>query len=309
MLDLGRVVVTGATGLVGTALVQKLKSHGQTVIPLSRKDCDLLKFEDTLRFIKDVRPNLVFHIAAKVLGIQGNRENKGSQFFENVLINTHVVEASRIAGVRKLVAMGTVASYGDAVPRPMNEDDIWLGCPYSMEDSYGHAKRALLAQLIAYHEQYGMDFGYAISTNLYGPNDRFDTQGGHVVPSLIAKFDMAKAEGRAVEVWGDGSPTRDFLFSYDAADALIQIAQRGSGPINLASGNVVRISDLVEILVEIFDYDKIAWNASMPNGQDHRVYDLKRLQSVGFVPKHSLRDGLSLTVEWYRQYKSSVRHR
>ncbi len=307
VVDLGRIVVTGAGGLVGTALIQNLVSHGQTVIPLTRSDCDLLKFEDTVQFFKDVRPDVVFHLAAKVFGIRGNYRNKGTQFFENMMINAHVVEACRIASVRKIVAMGTVASYGDTVPRPMKEENIWLGRPHSLEDSYGHAKRAMLAHLKSYREQYGMAFGYAISTNLYGPNDRFDIENGHVVPSLIAKFSAAKAANKAVEVWGDGSPTRDFLFSPDAADALIRICEQGSGAINVATGDVVTIRDLVGALAEIFDYNRVVWNTSMPNGQDHRRYDLSRLRTIGFAPKHSLRQGLRATVDWYQKNLGNIR--
>ena len=306
-----RIVITGGTGLVGTALQQVLADKGyENVVALSSKDCDLTDWLATLQFFREIRPSLVYHLAARVYGIMGNMQNKGLSFLDNIRINTNVVEACRQVGVEKIVAMGSGCVYPYPAPsRTLQEDMIWQGAPHHSEDSYAHAKRAMLAQLLAYREQWGTSFVFAISGNLYGPNDRFDPQQGHVIPSLVRKFYEAKRDGGRVNVWGDGSARRDFMFSLDAAEGLYHMMEKGEGPMNLCSGNVYAIKEIVDILADITGlHDRIDWDSSKPNGQDYRAYDCSRLAATGFSPRYSLREGLELTYKWYEKHAKEARH-
>lgn len=302
-------MVTGAGGVIGKALVENLTAAGyENVVGLVSADGDLCSFDETMTLMETHRPAMVFHMAARVSGIMGNMKNRALAYLDNIRINTNVIESARLTGVKKIVAMGTTAIYSDLVTLPMKEDDLWLGPPHASEAPYGHAKRAMLAQLEAYREQYGIDFAYAISTNLYGAHDRFDEQYGHVVPSLISKFYSASRSGDDVTVWGDGSPQRDFLYSRDAAEALRLIGENGHGPINLASGSPVKIRDVVEILAEISEITGVVrWDASKPNGQMLRQYSVDRLSSLGFIPRYSLKDGLRETYDWFAQNQGNLR--
>ncbi|MCD7109686.1 GDP-L-fucose synthase [Rhizobium sp. DKSPLA3] len=294
-------LVTGASGMLGSALVQKLKRlKTYDVISVARADVDLLKAEDVRAFFEDVKPKIVFHCAAKVAGLGGNSAFPAEFFDENVLINTHVVQASRLAGASKFVAVSTAAIYSDTAPLPMKESDIWEGPPHSSEIAYGVAKRAMLTQLQSYKTQYGLDYGYAVLTNLYGPNDTFNMNYGHVVPSLMCKFREAISRTKNIEVWGDGTPQRDFLHVDDAAEALIHIGERGDGAFNVASGSTVTIRELVEMLAGIVEFNgEIVWNRDKPNGQLLRQYDLSSIHSLGFTPQVSLPKGLKSTWDWY----------
>lgn len=297
-----RILVTGARGLVGSALVERLKTQDfEAVIPLGRQDCDLMDRAATEAFITEARPDHVFHAAARVYGIMGNMKNRALSFHENVVINTNVIHASHLAGVRKITVMGTGAVYPYPSPRlPLVEDDIFLGRPHPAEESYAHAKRAALAMLEAYRHDHGLDWAYVVSCNLFGPRDKFDVELGHVVPSLIAKFHMAKETGGSVTVWGDGSAQRDFLYVNDCAAAVQRIMEAGQGPVNIGSGTVYRIGDIVETLARVTGMEgRIDWDASKPNGQDYRAYDMSRLTGLGFRPEYSLEQGLIDTWEWY----------
>jgi len=296
-----KILVTGANGLVGTALVDELNKQGYKNLYLITRDlCDLTHFESVKSLFLKISPEIVFHNAAAVYGIGGNLKNQGSIFLENSLINAHVIESSRLAGVKKIIAMGSVAAYPDPKCEPVKEDQIWDGPPHASESSYGHAKRSMLAQLLAYHENYGLDFAYVISTNLYGPNDKFDCQNGHVIPSLIRKFYDAKKNGDTVFVWGDGSSARDFLYSKDMARALVLIMKEFMGCINVASGNKIRIKDVVSFLSNYYDMsDKIEWDNRMPNGRKFYELDLTRLKNLGFEPGYSYKEGLIETLDWF----------
>lgn len=296
-----KILITGARGLVGSALVEELKSQGYTnlYLPL-RQDCDLTNFQDVKSTFLKVNPDIVFHCAAAVYGIGGNLKNKGSIFLDNILMNTHVIEASRLSGVKKIIAMGTVAAYPDPKTEPVKEEDIWEGPPHGSESSYGHAKRAMLAQLLAYRENYGLDYAYVISSNLFGPNDKFDVQLGHVIPSLIRKFYEAKKNGTNVNIWGDGSAARDFLYSKDMARALVLIMNMHTGPINVASGEKIMIKEVVEYLSEYFGMQgSVEWDHRMPNGRKFYEVDLSRLRSIGFEPAFSSKEGLAETLNWF----------
>lgn len=297
-----RILVTGARGLVGSAVVERLAEQGfQAVIPVGRQDCDLMDRAATEALIAEARPHHVFHAAARVYGIMGNMKNRALSFHENVVINTNVIHASHLAGVRKITVMGTGAVYPYPSQRlPLIEDDIFLGRPHPAEEAYAQAKRAALAMLEAYRHDHGIDWAYVVSCNLFGPRDKFDVDFGHVVPSLIAKFHKARQTGGNVLVWGDGSAQRDFLYVDDCAAAVQLIMQAGQGPINIGSGTVYRIRDIVDTLARVTGMeDRIDWDASKPNGQDYRAYDLSRLTALGFRSEVSLEEGLTKTWEWY----------
>ena len=293
---------------MGRALVAELRADGQAVVGLGSAAADLRDPGATEAVFGRYRPEVIYHLASRVRGIMGNAGTQGDAYLDNIRINTNVVEAARRWGVRKVVAMGSAAIYGDRVPLPMREEDYWIGRPHASEAGYAHAKRAMLAQLEAYREQWGLEFAYCISTNLFGPHDRFDERGGHVVASLISKFHRATRTGEAVTVWGSGIPMRDFLFVADAAKAMRVIGATGSGAINLATGETVSIRGLAELLAEISGYGReIVWDASKPDGQMRRAYDLSRLRALGVGPGRSLRDGLAETYAWFVAHAPDVR--
>jgi GDP-L-fucose synthase len=230
-------------------------------------------------------------------------------FLDNLLINTNVIDAARQLGVHKVVVMGSVSIYADGLVQPVREEDIWHGPPHRSEAGYAHAKRAMLAQLEMYRDQYGMDYACAISTNLFGPNDRFDELNGHVVPSLISKFHRAVRSEGTVVAWGSGTPTRDFLYSEDAAAALVILLARGHGAYNLASGTHVTIRTLVETIATVSGYDgDITWDPSKPDGQSSRSFNIERLTDLGWRPDTSLEEALRQTFDWYATNASTARH-
>lgn len=303
-----KALVTGATGLLGTALVAGLRAARDEVIALGSRDADLSEAAVAEAVLTRHRPEIVYHLAARVRGIMGNAGSQGDALLDNIRINTNTIDAARKAGVRKLVAMGSAAIYADTVPLPMREDDAWAGPPHRSEAGYAHAKLAMLAQLDAYREQWGLEFAYCISTNLFGPRDRFDERHGHVIPSLISKFHRAMTTGEPVTVWGSGTPTRDFLHVGDAAAALRQIGAAGSGAVNLASGESVSIRAVAELIAEIVGYRReIVWDRSKPDGQMRRAYDVSRLRALGVGPGRTLRDGLAETHAWFSAHADEAR--
>ncbi len=296
-----KILITGARGLVATALIEELKKQGYlNLYPISKQECDLRDFHSVQSIFSQIKPDVVFHTAASVFGIGGNAKNQGSIFLDNILINTHVIEASRLCKAKKVICMGTVAAYPEPKTEPVSEDQIWEGPPHKSESSYGHAKRAMLAQLLAYYENYNLDFAYVISTNLYGQNDKFDTKFGHVIPSLIRKFYEAQKNDANVTIWGDGTAARDFLYSKDMARALILIMNNFSGPINVASGEKQMLRNVVELLCQYFNmHNKVQWDTTMPNGRRYYEIDLTRLKSIGFQPIYTMEQGLIETLEWF----------
>ena len=305
-----RILITGGNGLVGYALKKLLQEQGYTQIftPTSR-EYNLTNMEQTLKMFAELKPDYVFHNAARVYGIMGNMENKGLSYLDNVMINTNVVEASRIFNIKKIVAMGSGCVYPYPSPGlPLKEDMMWMGYPHDSEDSYAISKRAMYAQLCAYKKSYNTNFAFVISCNLYGPHDKFDENFGHVTPALISKFYRAYKNGDDIVVWGDGSAQRDFLFSYDAAQALINIMFNIDGAVNIGSSSVIKIKDIVDNLADITGlHCKVKWDSTKPNGQDYRAYDLTKLKSTGFEPKYDLYKGLKITWDWFCENIQNIR--
>lgn len=302
------VLVTGASGVIGTATVRVLEGAGYRVTAVSSVDGDLRDAAVAASIVQNAAPDAIVHLAARVGGLMGNAGSQGQMYLDNVLINTNVIEAARRAEVRKVVAMGSVAVYPDGIDLPMRESDIWQGAPHESEAGYAHAKRSMLAQLDAYRKQYGLEFAFAVCTNLFGPNDRYDEARGHVLPSLMSKFHRGVTKGEPVTVWGTGTATRDFLYSRDAADALRTLLEQGDGVYNVASGNHVTIKQLVDELIAVTGYaGEVTWDRTKPDGQASRGYDITKLAALGWAPQTPLPAALAETWEWYLANADNVR--
>jgi GDP-L-fucose synthase len=297
-----RTLVTGGGGFLGSFLVERLRARGDDVVVARRRDYDLTRFDDTERLFGDARPEVVFHLAAEVGGIGANRANPGRYWYANLMMGAHVLELARTTGVSKLVLAGTVCSYPKFTPTPFAERDLWNGYPEETNAPYGVAKKALLVGAQAYRDQYGLDTTYLLPANLYGPRDNFDLDTSHVVPALIRKMLAGSDE---VVLWGDGSPTREFLYVEDAAAAFVLASERETGgePINVGTGDEIAIRALAETIRELTDFrGEIVWDASMPNGQPRRRLDTTRAaELLGFEAATPLREGLARTIEWYRE--------
>jgi len=298
------IIVTGSGGLIGSAVVEHLEASGfANVVGLARSDCDLRDFNETARVFNSIRPDHVFHSAACVYGIIGNMKNQGKSFLENTLINTSVIDAAKQSGTKKITVMGTNAIYAwPPKVAPIPESVIFDGRPHSNESGYAHAKRGMLAMLEAYGDSYGLDWVYLVSGNLYGPRDKFNPETGHVLPTLIWKFYQASVSDKTVDLWGDGSPQRDFLYSKDLA-RIAHLAMTGDmrGIINIGSGATWSIQQVVERLSVIsgVSLDRVKYDPAMPNGRMCCALDLSRLAAVGFQPEYSIDAGLRETWDWY----------
>jgi GDP-L-fucose synthase len=299
-----KALVTGGGGFLGSHLVARLEAAGHDVFVARRRDYDLTRYEDTERMYSDAQPEIVFHLAAEVGGIGANRENPGRYWYANLMMGAHILELSRVHEVRKTVVTGTVCAYPKFTPVPFNEDDLWNGYPEETNAPYGVAKKALLVGAQAYRDQYGLDAIYLLPANLYGPRDNFDLNTSHVIPALIRK--MVDASDDEVVLWGDGSPTREFLFVDDCAEGLVLAAERydGGDPVNLGTGVETSIRELAELIAELTGFDgRIVWDTSMPNGQPRRQLDASRAEQLfGFRAGTKLRDGLARTIAWYRDH-------
>ncbi|HET7648579.1 MAG TPA: GDP-L-fucose synthase [Gaiellaceae bacterium] len=298
---MSRVVVTGGGGFLGSHLVERLEADGHDVAVARRRDYDLTRYEDAERLFEEARPELVFHLAAEVGGIGANRANPGRYWYANLVMGAHVLELSRLAGVEKLVVTGTVCAYPKLTPVPFSEDDLWNGYPEETNAPYGVAKKSVLVGAQAYREQYGLDAVYLLPANLYGPRDNFDLETSHVIPALIRKMVDATDE---VVLWGDGSPTREFLYVDDCVEGLVLAAARydGGEPVNLGTGVETSIRELAETIADLTGFEgELRWDTSMPNGQPRRRLDASRARELfGFEARTRLRDGLARTVDWYR---------
>jgi GDP-L-fucose synthase len=300
-----RVTVTGGQGFLGRPLVRMLTEAGADVSTFSSKDYNLTRQADVARMYGDLRPEIVLHLAARVGGIGANRDNPGSFFYENAIMGIELMEQARQTGVRKFVQVGTVCSYPKFTPIPFSEDDIWNGYPEETNAPYGLAKKMLLVQAQAYRQQYGFDAIYLIPVNLYGPADNFDPHSSHVIPALIRKCLEAKQAGLAsIEVWGTGTPTREFLYVDDAARGIMMAAERydKAEPVNLGTAEEISIRDLVALIAELTGFEgQIVYDASKPDGQPRRKLNVERAKrEFGFTAETPFRVGLKLTIEWFK---------
>ena len=301
-----RVVVTGGAGFLGSFVVERLQKYGADVFIPRHRDYDLVQLEAVRALLADARPETIIHLAARVGGIGANREHPAGFFYDNLMMGTQLLHESYRAGVAKFVAIGTVCAYPKFAPIPFREEDLWNGYPEETNAPYGLAKKMLLVQGQAYRQQYGFQSIYLLPVNLYGPGDNFDPRSSHVIPALIKKcLEAVQTGAPAIEVWGDGSPTREFLYVEDAAEGIVQAAERyqGDEPVNLGSGMELSIRDLVETIERLTGFKgDIVWDASKPNGQPRRQLDVSRAeQYFGFRAHTSFEDGLRRTIEWYRQ--------
>ncbi len=299
------ICVTGGGGFLGSFVVEGLKKRGcSRVFVPRRREYDLTRMSNIRRMLDESQPDVLFHLAAVVGGIGANRDNPGRFFYENAIMGIQLLEAARQYGIQKVVVAGTICSYPKFCPTPFHEDELWNGYPEETNAPYGIAKKALLVQCQAYRQQYGMNAVFLMPVNLYGPRDNFDLESSHVIPALIRKFLAAKAEGRAeVEVWGDGTPTREFLYVEDAAEGLIRAAEHYNDPdpVNLGSGREVSIRELVHLVSDATGYQgRITWNTSKPNGQPRRLLDTTRAaERFGFQAAMPLEEGLRRTTDWW----------
>jgi GDP-L-fucose synthase len=281
--------------------VARLEEEGDEVFVARRRDYDLTRYDDTERLFTDARPERVFHLAAEVGGIGANRSNPGRYWYANLMMGAHVLELSRLHEVDKLIVAGTVCAYPKFTPVPFSEDDLWNGYPEETNAPYGVAKKSILVGAQSYREQYDLDSIYLLPANLYGPRDNFDLESSHVIPALIRKMVESSDE---VVLWGDGSPTREFLFVDDCADGLLLAATKydGADPVNLGTGVETSIRELAELIAELTGFDgELVWDTSMPNGQPRRQLDASRAEQLfGFRARTPLRDGLTRTIAWYR---------
>ena len=297
-----KILVTGGGGFVGSHLVERLEAAGHDVVAARRRDFDLTRWDDAERLFADAAPERVFHLAAEVGGIGANRANPGRYWYANLMMGAHVLELARVHGVAKLIVAGTVCAYPKLTPVPFREDDLWDGFPEETNAPYGVAKKSVLVGAQAYREQYGLNAIFLLPANLYGPRDNFDLETSHVIPALIRKMVESPDE---VVLWGDGSPTREFLFVEDCVDGLLLAADRydDADPVNLGTGVETSIRELAETIADLAGFDgEIVWDTSMPNGQPRRQLDATRAaERFGFHARTPLREGLARTIAWYRE--------
>jgi GDP-L-fucose synthase len=296
-----RTLVTGGGGFLGSHLVERLRGAGEDPFVARRADYDLTRWEDAARLFADARPELVFHLAAEVGGIGANRANPGRYWYANLIMGAHVLELARQRDVAKVVLAGTVCAYPKHTPVPFHEDDLWNGYPEETNAPYGVAKKSILVGAQSYRHQYGTNAIFLLPANLYGPRDNFHPTNAHVIADLIRKMHETPDE---IVLWGDGSPTREFLYVQDAAEAFVLAAERydGDEPVNLGAGKEISIRDLAELLADLSGFSgEIRWDESMPNGQPRRSLDASRAKELfGFEARTPLRDGLVRTIAWYR---------
>jgi GDP-L-fucose synthase len=304
---MSRVLVTGGGGFLGSHLVERLESDGHDVIVPRRTDTDLTDMAQTARLFDEAQPELVFHLAAEVGGIGANRANPGRYWYANLMMGAHVLEQARLHATPKLVLAGTICSYPKYAAVPFREDDLWNGYPEETNAPYGVAKKALLVGAQAYRDQYGTNAIFLLPVNLYGPRDNFDLETSHVIPALIRRMVEARERGDStITLWGDGTPTREFLYVDDCVEAFVLAGARYDlpEPVNVGTGEEIAIAELAQLVAELTGFDgEIRWDASKPNGQPRRKLETSRAAELfDFRARVPLRQGLTQTVAWFSEH-------
>ncbi|MGF1578537.1 MAG: GDP-L-fucose synthase family protein [Gemmataceae bacterium] len=307
-----RIIVTGGAGFLGKHVVSRLKKAGCEFIYVPRSaECDLTKAGDIENMIQNQRPDVVIHLAARVGGIGANRIRPGTFLYQNLIMGTQLIEACRDAGIEKFVQVGTICSYPKFTPVPFQESELWNGYPEETNAPYGLAKKLLIAQIQAYEQEFGFQGINLLPVNLYGPGDNFDLATSHVIPALIRKCLEAKAAGRKVlDVWGTGTPTREFLYVEDAAEAIVLACEKltTSEPVNIGSGREISIRELVTLIAKKTEFEgEVRFDPSKPDGQPRRCLDVGRAEELlGFRAATPLEAGLEKTITWYQMTRREL---
>ena len=300
-----KICVTGGAGFLGSHLIANLTRRGAKDIFIPKiEDYDFVQQKDILRMLDAAKPDVIIHLAAHVGGIGANREHPAEFFYDNLMMGVQLMHEAWKHGVQKFIAIGTVCAYPKFTPVPFKEDDIWNGYPEETNAPYGLAKKMLLVQSQSYRQQYGFNSVFLIPVNLYGPGDNFRPESSHVIPALIKKCVEAKTNGdKEVVIWGDGSPTREFVYVEDAAEGIAAATEKynGSEPVNIGSGNEISIKDLANLIAHLTGFDgRMVFDTSKPNGQPRRGLDVSRAEELfGFRAKTNFEDGLRATIDWY----------
>ncbi|HEV7571808.1 MAG TPA: GDP-L-fucose synthase [Thermoanaerobaculia bacterium] len=305
-----RILLTGGGGFLGGFIAAELQRRKPALLLTPRAaELDLRDPNAVRAYLGTHRPNLVIHAAAVVGGIGANRSHPGRFFYDNAVMGLHLIEESRLAGVEKFVCLGTICAYPKHTPIPFREEELWNGYPEETNAPYGLAKKMLLVQLQAYRQEYGFNGIFLLPVNLYGPRDNFDLESSHVIPAMIRKFIEARERGeQQVVLWGDGSPTREFLYVEDAAAGVVAAAERydGAEPVNVGSGEEIAIRDLAQTIAETVGFrGEIVWDTTKPNGQPRRKLDVSRAAAeLGFRATTSMKEGMAKTIAWYETSRS-----
>jgi GDP-L-fucose synthase len=299
-----RVCVTGGAGFLGSFVVEELRRQGaEDIFVPNRSEHDLVTRDGVLRTLADAKPDVVIHLAAVVGGIGANRANPGQYFYDNAMMGIQLIEEARLAGVSKFVALGTICAYPKFAPIPFREEDLWNGYPEETNAPYGLAKKMMLVQCQAYRQQYDFNGIFLLPVNLYGPRDNFELESSHVIPAMIRKMMTARDLGKTVTLWGDGSPTREFLYVADCARAIVLAAERydGPAPVNIGAGWEISIRDLAETIAKYVGYEgEVIWDTTKPNGQPRRKLDVSRAKDYfGFESQVPFDEGIRETVAWW----------
>lgn len=302
-----RVCVTGGAGFLGSYVIEKLHQRGVENIFIPKiEEYNLVSQKDIQRMLDDAQADLIIHLAAHVGGIGANREHPAEFFYDNLMMGVQLIHESWLKKIEKMVIVGTICAYPKFTPLPFKEESLWDGYPEETNAPYGLAKKMLLVQSQAYRQQYGFNSIYLLPVNLYGPRDNFDPRSAHVIPDLVRKcFEAIEKGADEIVVWGDGTPTREFIFAEDAAEGIVRAAETydGSEPVNIGSGHEISIKDLLAMIVKMTGYKgRITWDTSKPNGQPRRQLDVTRAEEYfGFRAQVSFEEGLRKTIEWYQK--------